>query len=131
MLIPKDTLVRRRDGVEVVGAALVARAQGIDQLQIADELHRPRTTVQGWLGRFSANVVAIREHFIRWAYALDPTHHLRSPAGSAFHDALDAIGMLGIVTVRRFGPGNAWLLASVATGGRLLYNTSTSWPMPV
>lgn len=28
VLVPEDTLLRRRDGVEVIGAALVAKAQG-------------------------------------------------------------------------------------------------------
>ncbi len=68
----------------------------------------------------------MREHFVRRAYALDPGHDRRSAGGSDFFDAVDAIGVLGIVAVRRFGPRPAWSLASFVTGGGLLYNTS--WP---
>jgi hypothetical protein len=50
VLVPEDTLVRRRDAVEVIGAALVAKAQGAGHRSIAkllgraalDGLDRPR-----------------------------------------------------------------------------------------
>jgi hypothetical protein len=82
--------------------------------------------VRGWLRAFALRTVAVREHFVRWAHALDPGHDRRSEGGSDFFDAVDAIGVLGIVAVRRFGPRSVWSLASFLTGGRLLCNTS--WP---
>jgi hypothetical protein len=108
VLVPQDSLLRRRDSVEVIGAALTAKAQGKGHRRIAQTLGRPASTVRGWLRAFSVR-------------ADD-----RSAGGSTFADAVDAIGMLGIVAVRRFGPRSAWSLASFVTGGGLLYNTS--WP---
>jgi len=44
---------------------------------------------------------------------------------------VEAVGVLGVVAVRRFGPRPPWWLASVVTGGRLLRNTSSPFPQPV
>jgi hypothetical protein len=126
VLVPQDSLLRRRDSVEVIGAALTAKAQGKGHRRIAQTLGRPASTVRGWLRAFSVRAEAIRQHFVRRAYTIDPNHDDRSAGGSTFADAVDAIGMLGIVAVRRFGPRSAWSLASFVTGGGLLYNTS--WP---
>ena len=130
VLVPEDTLVRRRDGVEVIGAALTAKARGEGHRRIAENLDRRPSTVRGWLRRFDAMAVALREHFVRWAHAIDPGHDHRSAGGSDFCDAIDAIGVLGIVAVRRFGPRPPWSLASFLTGGRLLCNTSSPWAQP-
>lgn len=131
VLVPEDTLLRRRDAVEVVGAALSAKAGGQGHRRIAADLGRPPSTVRGWLRRFAVMAGALREHFTRWAYALDPVHDRLSPGGSALFDAVEAVGVLGIVAVRRFGPRPAWSLASVVTGGGLLCNTSSLWAQPV
>jgi hypothetical protein len=82
VLIPEDTLVRRRDAAEVIGTALVAKANGSGHRRIAAALGRPASTVRGWLRRFTVLAVAVREHFTRWAYALDPGHDRRSSGGS-------------------------------------------------
>lgn len=131
VLVPEDTLVRRRDGVEVVGAALTAKVRGDGHRRIAADLGRSVSTVRGWLCRFAVMAVALREHFTRWAHTLDPGHDRLSPGGSGLFDAVEAIGVLGAVAVRRFGPRPPWLLASVVTGGRLLGNTSSPFPQPV
>lgn len=131
VLVPEDTLVRRRDAAEVIGAALVAKANGSGHRRIALSLGRPVSTVRGWLRRFASMAVALREHFTRWASAIDPTHDRRSPGGTDFFDAVEAVGMLGVVAVQRFGPRPPWSLASYLTGGRLLANTSSPWEAPV
>ena len=131
VLVPEDTLLRRRDAVEVVGAALTAKAGGVGHRRIAVGLGRHASTVRGWLHRFAEMAVLLREHFTRWAGALDPDHDRLSPGGSAPFDAVEAIGVLGVVAVRRFGPRPPWSLASVVTGGRLLCNTSSLYPQPV
>jgi len=131
VLVPEDMLVRRRDSVEVGGAALTAKAAGAGHRRIAGDLGRPASTVRGWLRRFAVMAVALREHFTRWAHALDPGHDRRSPGGSDLFDAVEAVGVLGVVAVRRFGPRPPWLLASVVTGGCLLGNTSSPWAQPV
>ncbi len=131
VLVPEDTLLRRRDGVEVIGAALMAKACGVGHRAIAVDLGRPASTVRGWLRRFGLVADAVREHFVGWAHAVDPTHDRLSPGGSAFFDAVEAVGVLGIVAVRRFGPRPPWSLASVVTGGGLLANTSRLWVPPI
>jgi len=131
VLVPEDTLVRRRDAGEVVGTALTMKARGRGHRMIAAELDRPASTVRGWLRRFAQLAIEVREHFTRWAHAIDPGHDRLSPGGSAFSDAVEAIGVLGIVAVRRFGPRPVWALASVVTGGGLLSNTTAPWAQPV
>ena len=131
VLVPEDTLWRRRDGVEVIGAALVAKAGGAGHRSIAKTLGRPPSTVRGWLRRFALRAGVLREHFVRWAHALDPGGARRSSGGTAFFDAVDAVGVLGMVAVRRFGPRPVWSLVSVVTGGGLLCNTNRLWAPPV
>ena len=131
VLVPEDTLVRRRDAVEVVGGALTAKARGVGHRRIAMGLGRHESTVRGWLRRFAVMADELREHFTRWAYALDPFHDRVSPGGSAFVDAVEAVGVLGVVAVRRFGPRPPWSLACVVTGGGLLCNTNSPWAWPV
>lgn len=131
VLVPEDTLVRRRDDAAVVGAALVAKAEGAGHRRIALRLGRPASTVRGWLRRFALMATELREHFTRWSYAVEPTLDHGSAGVGTFGDAVEAIGVLGVVAVRRFGPRPVWSLASVVTGGGLLANTSSPWAMPV
>jgi len=131
VLIPEDTLVRRRHGAEVIGAALTAKARGDGHRRIAKDLDVAPSTVRGWLRRFATMAGALREHFVRWAHAIDPGHDQLSAGSSAFCDAVEAVGVLGIVAVRRFGPRPVWSLASFVTGGGLLCNTSSPFRQPV
>jgi hypothetical protein len=131
MLVPEDTLLRRRDGAEVIGAALTAKANGSGHRRIARTLGRSVSVVRGWLRRFSAMAAGLRELFTRWASALDPGHDRLSSGGSAFFDAVEALGVLEMVSVRRFGPRPPWVLASVVSGGGLLCNTRSLYRQPV
>ncbi|MFI7131566.1 DUF6431 domain-containing protein [Nonomuraea sp. NPDC050153] len=47
VLLPVTGLLRRADGVEVVGAALEAKAQGVGHQRIAAGLGRPPSMVRG------------------------------------------------------------------------------------
>lgn len=131
--MPEDTLARRRDSLEVIGTALTAKAQGSGHYQIVADLgpEFPYSTVRDWLRRFALGAVSIYEHFTRWANSLDPSHDRLSPGGSDFSDAVEAIGVLGVVAVRRLGPRSPWSLACVVTGGGLLCNTRSLWIQPV
>lgn len=131
MLLPDDSLCRRRDSVADIGDALTASAAGSGHRQIAKSLGRERGTVRGWLRRFAAVAERVREHFTRWAAALDPMLDAIVPAGSAFADAVAAIGVAAAAAVRRLGPTDGWRFASAATGGGLLSNTSRPWSRPV
>lgn len=124
VLLPDSTLLRRRDAVEVIGKALLMRAEGTSIARIAAELGRLVETVRGWLAAFSAKVEAIRAHFTRWARVLDPLGEPIEPAGSAFSDAVSAIGVASRAAVLRFGPRPQWSFLSLLSGGGLLSNTS-------
>lgn len=124
MLLPDDSLCRRRDGVADIGFALLAKGAGSGHRKIAKRLGRERGTVRGWLRRFEALAERIRAHFTRWAVALDPMLGPVVPAGSAFTNALEAIGVAGAAAVRMLGPLDPWRFASATTGGWLLSNTS-------
>lgn len=117
VLLPVSCLLRRLDAVEVIGAALLAKAAGSGHRPIAATLGRPATTVRGWLRRFAAAAEALRVAFTRLALALDPGSSPPPPAGSAF---ADAVGAAAAAAVRRFGPRSPWWLAAAASGGRLL-----------
>ncbi len=123
VLLPDSTLLRRRDGVEVIGTALLMRAEGASAARIASALVRSVEIVRGWLACFRDNVEAIRAHFTRWARVLDPLGEPIEPAGSAFKDAVSAIGVASRAAVLRFGPRPQWSFASVLSGGGLLSNT--------
>lgn len=130
VLLPEDTLLRRRDDVEVIGAALTAKAAGSGHRRIAADLDRVPSKVRRWFRRFASRAEEIRAHFTRWAHALDPVLGPVVPTGSAFADAVEAIGMAANVAVRRLGPRPPWSLASVLSGGGLLATRSDLWAAP-
>ncbi len=131
VLLPHDSLVRRRDAVADIGHALVAKAAGSGHRVIAVMVGREASTVRGWLRCFALVAVRVREHFTRWAVALDPMLAPIVPAGSAFADAVEVIGLAAAAAVRRLGSLDPWRFASAATAGRLLSNTSCPWVAPV
>ena len=63
MFVPDVCLLRRRDGVAVIGAAIEAKVGGLGHRAIAVELGVPKDTVRGWLRRFEAGAERIRAHF--------------------------------------------------------------------
>ncbi len=130
VLLPEDTLARRRDAVEVIGAALTAKAAGSGHRSVAAELGREPSKVRRWFRRFASMAEEIRAHFTRWAHALDPVLGPVVPTGSAFADAVEAIGMAAMAAVRRLGPRPPWPLASVLSGGGLLATRNDLWAAP-
>ncbi|MGH9088585.1 MAG: helix-turn-helix domain-containing protein, partial [Acidimicrobiales bacterium] len=67
VLLPDSSLLRRRDHVEVIGAAIAHHSEGAGQRLIAASLGVSREKVRGWLRAFATTAEAIRAHFIRWA----------------------------------------------------------------
>jgi len=130
VLLPEDTLLRRRDAVGVIGAALVAKAGGAGHRRIAAELGREPSKVRRWLRCFELAAEVVRAHFTRWAHALDAMLGPVAPAGSAFADAVEAIGVAARAAVHRLGPRPPWSLASVLTGGALLATRNDLWAAP-
>lgn len=129
VLLPVSSLVRRRDGVEVIGAALLAWLAGSGHRVIAVLVGVPADTVRGWLRRFAARVEDVRSHFWRLAHRLDPMLGAIEARGSPLSDALEAVGVAGAAAARRFGPMTSlWAFVSGATGGLLLSNTNCPYP---
>lgn len=129
VLLPVRVLLRRRDAVEVIGAAVVAWAAGAGHRRIAADLGVPATTVRGWLRRFALRAGFLRGQFMALAHLLDRDLGRVDPRGSPVADAVEAIGVAASAAARRFGPGSVWWFASGASAGRLLSNTDSPFPL--
>lgn len=129
VLMPNDTLVRRRDGIEIIGPALVEAAKGTGHRKIATRLGLPPETVRGWLRRARSRVEDIRVHFTAWSVALDGSKLLLA-TGLALRDAMNAIGHAGRAAVLRQIAADPWHFCSGVTFGLLLSNTSSPWLSP-
>ena len=123
VLLAVSCLVRRADAVEVIGAALRAKARVQGHRPIAARLGRPASTVRGWLRAFAGNAEAVRALCTGLLVELDRLAASLEPAGSLFADAVEVIGACAAAARRRLGvigAVSAWQLASAVTGGRLL-----------
>lgn len=130
VFLPDVALVRRVDAVAVIGRALMTAAAGVGHRKVAARLDRPPSTVRGWLRRFRLAALRVAAHFTAWAHRLDPNLTVVAPAGSPLADALQAVGVAGRAASLRFGPRPGWSWASALTGGGLLSNTNSPWPVP-
>ena len=65
VLLPDVALLRRRDEVAVIGAAIEAKVCGWGYRRIAARLAVPADTVRGWLARFAQRAELVRAHFTR------------------------------------------------------------------
>jgi hypothetical protein len=124
VLAPVSTLGRRADGVDVVGAALLGRAEGLGYRRVAARVGRPVSTVRGWLSRMVSNAEGVRVAFTLLRHRVDDDPGPLLPAGSGLADAVAAIGA-GVAAVRRtWGTAvvvlSAWQVASALTVGQLL-----------
>lgn len=125
VLLPADSLVRRRDAVGVIGAVVTARARGSSIVKAAAvAIGVPLSTVRGWLRRFAVVAGAVRARFTAMAHELDPLLGPVRATGSALGDAVEAIGVAARAAALRFGPLEAWKFVASASEGRLLCNTS-------
>jgi hypothetical protein len=138
VLLAVSCLLRRADGVEVIGSALLAKATGVGHRPIAERLDRPVSTVRGWLRGFAGNAEAVRSVFTALLVALDPLTGPLPVHPSVVADAVEVVGVCAGAARRRLGVVGAvspWELASAVTGGRLLaaslttVSINTSWPL--
>jgi hypothetical protein len=127
VLLPVVLLLRRADTAAVIGAALSVKAGGVGHRRVATLLGRPVETVRGWLRRFAGRVEEVRAVFtvLLRAVAADPV--MPEPAGSAWADALAAIGAAASAAAGRFAVFKVplWEWVSAVSGGRLL---APGWP---
>jgi hypothetical protein len=127
VLLAQDSLVRRRDEVEVIGAAFMAKASGDGHRRAAEKVRVPASTVRGWFRRFAANAEAVRVWFTVLAHGLDPVLGLIWPTGTMVGDAVEAIAVAARAAAVRLGSVPPWQFAVRASRGGLLSNTSSPW----
>lgn len=131
MLLPVTVLSRRAYGVEVIGAAVLARAGGSGHRRIGLRLGVPAATVRGWLRRMATRLGAVRQHLLRVAGRAGVDQPVPKALGSAWLDLLAALGAATAAVTGRFGPVGvlgpvtAWQVAAACSAGRLL---APGWP---
>ncbi len=139
VLLPVFVLVRRADTVEVVGAAIAARAAGAGVRTIAAGLGRPVETVRGWLRRLAGRLELVRGWFTAVAVAVGVDPVPPGPAGSGWADLVTAVAAAASVVAARFqlvpaattaadrrAAGWVWRAAAAMCSGRLL---APAWPV--
>lgn len=141
VLLSADVLLRRADGVEVIGAALEARASGVGCRPIAARLGRAWETVRGWIRRFGGRIEAVRGWFTRLSCAVGVDPVVPASAGSGWADALASITVAVGAVLARFAVTEVrvWMVVGAVCAGRLLapgwpadsINTSSPWAVPV
>jgi hypothetical protein len=128
---PIPACLRRRDAVQVIGAALSAMVDDRQNYEVvAERLRVPAETVRGWLKRFRRLARAIAAHFGRWLLALLPGRPPPEQVGSATAVSLELIGATARAASLRLETRPAWSWASALTAGALLSHTNSPWPSP-
>jgi hypothetical protein len=123
VLLAVSCLRRRADGVDVIGAALRAKAAGSGHRLIAARLERPVSTVRGWLRAFARNAETVCSILTTLLVQLDPLTGPLPVQPGVVADAVEAIGSCAAAARRRLGPVGAvspWQLSAAVTGGLLL-----------
>lgn len=131
VLLPVTVLLRRAYGVEVIGAAVTARAQGAGHRSIGQRLGVPAATVRGWLRRLGARLEPTRVFLLQVAHRAGVDLVVPSALGCAWRDLLAALGAATFQIRGRFGavgalgPVTPWQVAAACSAGRLL---APGWP---
>ena len=122
VLLPAWCVPRRRDGAQVIGSALLARAQGTGHRTIAARLDRPPGTVRGWLRAFARRTETLHSIGVTRTVELDDGPWMPRPSGRPFADALEALACAARACVLRFGRiASEWELIVAVSGGELLH----------
>jgi len=138
--LPVVALARRADLVEVIGAALAARAAGWSLTAIALALGRAVDTVRGWLRRFVGRAEELRVVLTVLLVDTGPDPQVPAATGSVFGDAVAAVLAAHAAVVSRWpevGAVSPWWVACAVTAGRLLapgrqmINDQHEFPLPV
>ncbi|MGH9117523.1 MAG: helix-turn-helix domain-containing protein, partial [Acidimicrobiales bacterium] len=121
VLTPTSTLARRRDAIEVIGAALIAKLAGHGYRRTAAQLGMPASTVRGWRRRFASRAEQLGRDATVALYQLDGGHPPVRSRGSPFADALETLGLAAAAAIRRFGPArSSWHAVAALTGALML-----------
>lgn len=133
VLLPVTVLARRAYAGEVIGAALLARAEGRGHRTIGLALGVPAGTVRGWLRVMAARLESTRLFLMQVAHRAGVDVAVPGALGSGWRDLLAALGAAMTAVTGRFGPVGvlgavtAWQVAAACSGGRLL---APGWPPP-
>jgi hypothetical protein len=131
VLLPVTVLVRRAYSVEVIGAALTARASGQGHRPIGQKFRVPAATVRGWLRVMTGRLEPVRMHLLQVARRAGVDQPVPKAQGCAWRDLLAALGAAMTAVTGRFGsvgvlgPVTAWQVAAACSAGRLL---GPGWP---
>jgi hypothetical protein len=131
VLLPVTVLLRRAYAVDVVGAALVARAGGAGHRAIGRQLGLPAVTVRGWLRVMRTRLEATRLFLLQVARRVGVDQSVPTGLGCPWRDLLAALGAAMAAVTGRFGPVGvlgpvtAWQVAAACSVGRLL---APGWP---
>jgi hypothetical protein len=131
VLLPVTVLVRRAYSVEVIGAALTARAGGLGHRPIGARLRVPAATVRGWLRVMTGRLEPVRLHLLQVARRAGVDRPVPKALGCGWRDLLAALGAAVVAVIGRFGPVGvlgpvtAWQVAAACSAGRLL---GPGWP---
>lgn len=131
VLLPVTVLARRAYAVEVIGAALVARAAGSGHRWIGARLDVPAATVRGWLRVAATRLESVRGHLLQVAARAGVDRPVPRALGCPWRDLLAALGAATVALTDRFGgvgvlgPVRPWQVAAACSGGRLL---APGWP---
>jgi hypothetical protein len=131
VLLPVTVLSRRAYGVEVIGAALLARAAGSGHRLIGQGLGVPAATVRSWLRRMATRLEPVRLHLLQVAHRAGIDRPVPKALGSPWRDLVAALGAATAAVTGRFGPVGvlgavtAWQVAVACSAGQLL---APGWP---
>lgn len=123
IVLPTALQARRADTTEVIGAALLHKANGLGYRRIAARLDRPESTVRRWLRR--ATPAHLRWMFQRGVQRLvevapDPSAELQF-VGNQLRDTLSVLAAAARWDRDRLGfTDPPWTMVGIYTLGRLL-----------
>jgi hypothetical protein len=124
VLLPAWSVPRRRDGAEVIGRALLLKADGAGHRAIAVRLHRPPGTVRGVLRRGSNRADALADCGTLWTIALGEQTIRPSTRRSPLQQALEGVCSAALAwRLRFYEPGVycPWQVIEGLTVGGLLH----------
>lgn len=131
VLLPVTVLLRRGYAVEVIGAALAARARGLGHRPIGEALGVPAATVRGWLRAMRARLEPVLLSLLQVAARAGVDWVVPKSRGCPWRNLLAALATARQAVTARFGvfgvlgPVTAWQVAVACSGGRLL---APGWP---
>lgn len=131
VLLPVTVLLRRAYAVELIGAAIVARAAGWGHRRIAERIEVPVATARGWLRVLGSRLEPVRIWLGQVTRRAGVDQPVPKAQGSPWADLLAALQAAKTAVTGRFGswgvlgPVTVWQLAAACSTGRLL---SPGWP---